>query len=152
MPKNEEEATYWMLDDQIPDEQEYDLAQDDRKLLTGLEYVDNMEDAFAARYQDKLEEVTFEELKMDFQDQEYTALRVYDGEDLVAADFYQGDGKSRENTEVNFIESVSPEWADIETSALSILNRYSPPDTGETENVKEKEESREQETVPGLDI
>ncbi|MFB6242138.1 MAG: hypothetical protein ABEJ36_05065 [Candidatus Nanosalina sp.] len=112
--------------------------EDERKLMRDLEYFDDMEDTFGERYQEDLDEVTFEELKIRDQDQEFTVLRVYDDSSLVAADIYERDGKSRKTTELEMMESESPDWLENDQSALSILNRYSRPELDD--DVEEKNE------------
>lgn len=106
--------------------------------MRDLEYFDDMEDTFGERYQEDLDEVTFEELKIRDQDQEFTVLRVYDDSSLVAADIYERDGKSRKTTELEMMESESPDWLENDQSALSILNRYSRPELDD--DVEEKNE------------
>jgi hypothetical protein len=141
MPKNEAEASYWMLDDQLPDELDYDVMEEDRKLIRDLEYLDDMEDSHRDRYQDHLDEVGFEELKIRDQDNEFTVLRVYDDSSLVAADIYQGTGETRETTELEMMESESPDWLQNDQSALSILNHYSHPDF--LDDVEEEDEEED---------
>lgn len=143
MPKDEGEASYWMLDEGLPEELDYDIAQEDRKLIRDLQYFDEMEDSFGTRYQDQLEEVTFEELKIRDQDQSFTVLRVYDSSGLLAADIYEEDGESPETTELEMMESESPEWISGDRAALSILDKYSHPDY-ENDSELEEEEAEEE--------
>jgi hypothetical protein len=140
MSKDKSEARYWMLDDQIPEELDYDVIEGDRKLMKGLEYFDDMEDSHRERYQEHLDEVSFEELKIRDQDTEFTVLRVYDDSSLVAADIYQGAGETRETTELEMMESESPDWLENDQSALSILNHYSHPEFSDTVDGEGEEE------------